>query len=161
MFRRARRRRTKATLPIEVEVQSHRNASRGRLSVAELITLTFSPVSSGSTVLMRGMFFRICHDRTLRGPDSTVLATYTSHTWRLGPRSYREFHCNEPVYLRVRNRDAGGERLGPYEFVRAAEGGLFVNGQCIGTYSPEWDTENTLRHSWHEVTLLSAAAEVA
>jgi hypothetical protein len=124
-----------------------------------LITLTFSPLSSGSPVVIRGLFFRIDRDCALRGPDSTVVATYAPHTWKLGARSFREFHCNNAVYLRVRNRESVRERLGPYDFVRAAEGGLFVQGQCIGTYSPQWDTEDALHQCWHEITLLSAASE--
>ena len=90
-----------------------------------------------------------------------MVATYTPHTWRLGARSFREFHCNNTVYLRVRNREAACEKLGPYEFVRAAEGGLFVQGQCIGTYSPQWDTESASHQCWQEITLLSAANEDA
>ncbi|MGH8211550.1 MAG: hypothetical protein ACREU6_18530 [Steroidobacteraceae bacterium] len=125
-----------------------------------MITLTFSPLSAGSPLLVRGLFFRICGDSTLRGPDSTVVATYTTHTWQVGARSYREFHSNDSVFLRVKKRDARHERLGPYEFLRAAEGALFVNGQRIGTYSPEWNTESALHDCWHEITLLSAATEV-
>jgi len=117
-----------------------------------LITLTFSPLSSGSPIIIRGLFFRIDRDCALRGPDSTMVATYTPHTWRLGARSFREFHCN--------NR-AASEKLGPFEFVRAAEGGLFVQGQCIGTYSPQWDTDGAGHQSWQEITLLSAASETA
>ena len=97
----------------------------------------------------------------MRGPDSTVVATYTPHTWRLGARSFREFHCNNSIYLRVRNRADACEKLGPYDFVRAAEGGLFVQGQCIGTYSPQWETESGANQSWQEITLLSAASEMA
>jgi hypothetical protein len=126
-----------------------------------LITLTFSPLSSGSPVVIRGLFFRIDRECALRGPDSTVVATYTPHTWRLGARSFREFHCNNSIYLRVRNRADACEKLGPYEFVRAAEGGLFVQGQCIGTYSPQWETESGPNQSWQEITLLSAASELA
>jgi len=137
----------------------HRHRARNHRS--RLITLTFSPLSSGSPVIIRGLFFRIDRDCALRGPDSTVVATYTPHTWRLGARSFREFHCNNTVYLRVRNRAAACEKLGPYDFVRAAEGGLFVQGQCIGTYSPQWDTEATPHQCWQEITLLSVANESA
>jgi hypothetical protein len=132
-----------------------------RNQCSRLITLTFSPLSSGSPVVIRGLFFRIDRECALRGPDSTVVATYTPHTWRLGARSFREFHCNNSIYLRVRNRADACEKLGPYEFVRAAEGGLFVQGQCIGTYSPQWETESGSTQSWQEITLLSAASEMA
>jgi hypothetical protein len=132
-----------------------------RNQCSRLITLTFSPLSSGSPVVIRGLFFRIDRECALRGPDSTVVATYTPHTWRLGARSFREFHCNNSIFLRVRNRADACEKLGPYEFVRAAEGGLFVQGQCIGTYSPQWETESGPSQSWQEITLLSAASEMA
>ena len=137
-----------------------RTVAPARNHRSRLITLTFSPLSSGSPIVIRGLFFRIDRDCALRGPDSTMVATYTPHTWRLGARSFREFHCNNTVYLRVRSR-AASEKLGPFEFVRAAEGGLFVQGQCIGTYSPQWDTDNAGHQCWQEITLLSAASETA
>jgi len=121
-----------------------------------LITLTFSPLSADSQVLVRAVFFRICADYTLRGPDNTVVATYTAHTWLLGARNCREFHCNNAVYLRVTGADGSRERLGPYEFLRAAEGALFTQGQCLGSYSPKY-TGVALR-CWHEVALLSSAS---
>jgi hypothetical protein len=52
------------------------------------------------------------------------------------------------------------ERVGPYQFVRAAEGALFVNGKCLGIYSPKWNEESDT-HRWQEVTLLAAAGETA
>jgi hypothetical protein len=125
-----------------------------------LITLTFSPLSAGSQVLVRGAFFRICADSTLRGPESTLVATYAAHMWRLGLRKCREFHCNDSLYLRVTNPAGESERHGPYQFVRVAEGALFVNGTCLGSYSPKWNSEGTSDH-WHEITLLSAQDEPA
>ena len=125
-----------------------------------LITLTFATLAPDSQVLVRAPFFRICADSTLRGPDSTIVATYSAHMWRLGLRSCREFHCNAALYLRVTNQAGQRERLGPYEFVRAAEGALFASGQCLGTYSRRWHAQDTAE-CWQEVTLLSAAAETA
>lgn len=122
-----------------------------------MITLTFSPISTGSQVLVRATFFRICADHTLRGPDSTVVATYTGDTWKLGARSCREFHCNNSVYLRITNADGTRERGGPYELVRAAEGALFTNGRCLGTYSPKWNAGGETP-CWQEVALLSSIA---
>lgn len=105
--------------------------------------------------MVRAAFFRICADATLRGPDSTLVATYAAHMWRLGVRRCREFHCNDSLYLRVKNSEGDQERLGPYQFVRAAEGSLYASGKCLGTYSPKLNTDTT-NHLWHEVTLLSA-----
>jgi hypothetical protein len=123
-----------------------------------MITLTFSPLAAGSQVLVRAPFFRICADSALRGPDGTVVATYASHMWRLGVRTCREFHCSDSLYLRVTNPGGDRERLGPYAFVRAAEGALFVNGVCLGTFSSKWHSESA-SHCWNEITLLSAEAE--
>jgi hypothetical protein len=125
-----------------------------------LITLAFSPLSPGSQVLVRASFFRICADSTLRGPESTLVATYASHVWRLGVRRCREFQCNDMLFLRVRNAGGEQERLGPYQFVRAAEGALFASGKCLGIYSCKWNAENTA-HRWDEVTLLPAGGEAA
>jgi hypothetical protein len=112
-------------------------------------------MSAGSQVLIRAAFFRICCDSALRGPDSTLVASYVSHTWRLGARRYREFHCNDPVYLRVTSSGGDHQRHGPYEHLRVAEGGLFVSGRCIGVHSTNRDAENSV-HPWHEVTMLPA-----
>jgi hypothetical protein len=125
-----------------------------------LITLTFSRASPHAPVSVRAPFFRICADATLRGPDSSIVATYVAHRWRLGQRSCQEFHCSDPVYLRVTNQDGERERLGPYEFVRAAEGSLFTEGRCIGTHFPA-PPGVAEAHCWHEVTLLSVDAEAA
>ena len=120
-----------------------------------MITLTFSPLSAGSQVLVRATFFRICADSTLRGPENTLVATYAAHLWRVGARKCREFHCDEALYLRVTNPDADREQLGPFRFVRAAEGALFASGKCLGVYSPKWHEESPA-HWWREITLLPA-----
>jgi hypothetical protein len=120
-----------------------------------VITLTFSRASPHFPVSVRAKFFRICADSTLRGPDSSVIATYSEHRWKLGTRGCHEFHCSDPVYLRVTDPAGKCERLGPYEFVRAAEGALFTNGRCLGAHSPAWNGQ-VETHCWHEITLLSA-----
>jgi hypothetical protein len=109
-----------------------------------LISLTFT--FSGMPVLVRAAFFRICPDHTLRGPESSVVATYTAYGWQLGARKCREFEARGPVKLRAIASDGLTEHFGPFEIIRAGEGALFANGRCLGTYcgirgsspSPEW-----------------------
>jgi hypothetical protein len=120
-----------------------------------LITLTFSPLSAGSQILVRGTFFRICADSTLRGPESTLVATYAAHLWRVGLRACRDFHCDDSLLLRVRNPEGDQEELGPYQFLRVAEGALFASGKCLGMYSSRWNVESSI-HRWDEITLLAA-----
>jgi hypothetical protein len=122
-----------------------------------MITLTFSPLATGSQVLIRAPFFRICSDSALRGPESTLVASYVSHMWRVGARQFREFHCNDVVYVRVTTPESEHRQHGPYEFLRVAAGGLFVGGRCVGAYSPRSGDEHGVAH-WHEITLLPAAA---
>jgi hypothetical protein len=120
--------------------------------------LTFSRVSSLGAVSVRAAFFRICADSTLRAPDSSVVATFSSRRWRLGKRGCDEFTCTGPVLLRIKRHDGVTERLGPYELVRAAEGALFTQGRCLGTHTvPGMDSTND---SWEEITLLPATEPV-
>jgi hypothetical protein len=119
-----------------------------------VITLTFTPLTPASQVLVRAAFFRICSDSSLRGPDGSIVARY-SNVWHLGARSFREFRCSNSVYLRVTNQDGEREGLGPYDFVRAAEGALFTADQRLAAYSGPWGAS---AHAicWREVALLSA-----
>jgi hypothetical protein len=137
-------------------------AAQGRSPPAggNLVTLTFNRASPHVPVTVRAAFFRICADSTLRAPDSSIVATYVAHKWRLGQRSCHEFHCSDPIYLRVTNQDGERERLGPFEFLRAAEGSLFTDGRCIGTHTPA-RAGVVQTDCWQEVTLLSVAAEAA
>ena len=125
-----------------------------------MITLTFSRASPHFPISVRAVFFRICADSTLRGPDSSVIATYTEHRWKLGKRGCNEFLCTDPVFLRVMDAEGRSEKLGPYEFLRGAEGALFTNGRCLGSHSPTWSGE-LQGNLWHEITLLSANDDTA
>jgi hypothetical protein len=118
-----------------------------------LITLTFSP-QAGSQILVRAPFFRICPDATLRGPESSVVATYMARTWRLGARWCREFHCVDDLYLRVSPADGKQLLHGPYQYLRAAEGALFTGSTCLAIHSSEWNEESG-GVRWNEITLLS------
>jgi hypothetical protein len=123
-------------------------AARDRASV----TLTFSRRAPHNPVSVRAAFFRICADSTLRAPDSSVIATFNERRWILGNKGCSEFTCNGPVFLRITRHDGIKERLGPYEFVRAAEGALFTKGQCLGTHSIPGVGSND--DGWEEITLL-------
>ena len=110
-----------------------------------MISLSFT--LSGVPVFARGAFFRICADRTLRGPGGSLIATYGSLGWRLGGRNYREFEAAGPLFLRAHRADGRAEVMGPYEFVRAGDGALFGRGRCLGSFCanralspgiPEW-----------------------
>jgi hypothetical protein len=119
-----------------------------------LITLTFRPVHGESPVLVRGMHFRICADATLRGPDNVIAASYSDGLWRLGRRQHRAFDCAGPVYLRVTNSDGSHERLGPYDFIKAAEGAIFTQDSCLGIYASRVEGGASIG-LWREITFLS------
>lgn len=119
-----------------------------------MITLTFRPLHGDTSTLARGAYFRICADGTLRGPDNAVTARYADRRWQLGQRHYREFECSGPIYLRVTDREDNRECLGPYDFVRAAEGALFTHQACLGMHSPGGNLESAT-YRWREVALLS------
>jgi hypothetical protein len=121
-----------------------------------LITLTFRPLHGESSVLVRGMHFRICADATLRGPDNAIAARYCERVWQLGPRQYRSFECSGPVYLRVTNSNGSRERVGPYDFIKATEGAIFTHDSCLGLHAPPGDAA-LLAAIWQEIALLSSA----
>jgi len=117
-----------------------------------LISLSFT--LSGTTVYARGAFFRICADQTLRGPDGSLVATYSVHGWRLAGRNYREFEAVGSMFLRAQHVDGRSEVMGPYALVRAGDGMLFEQGRVLGRYC-------TIRaaipgvEEWSEVTFLN------
>ncbi len=119
-----------------------------------MITLTFRPIHGESPVLVRGTYFRICADATLRGPDNSIAASYCDGLWQLGPRLYRAFECGGPVYLRITNSDGSHERIGPYEFVKALEGAIFTHDSCLGTHASATKV-GALMGAWREIAFLS------
>lgn len=120
-----------------------------------MITLTFRPLHSESSVLVRGMHFRICADATLRGPDNAIAARYSERVWQLGARQYRSFECSGPVYLRVTNANGSREHVGPYDFIKATEGAIFTHDSCLGLHASPGDT-GVLTEIWQEIALLSS-----
>jgi hypothetical protein len=104
-------------------------------------------------VLVRGTYFRICADATLRGPDNTIAASYVKGLWQLAHRQHRSFECSGPVYLRLTNSDGRRERIGPYSFIKAADGAIFTPDGRLGRYSDRSDADVSL-HRWLEIALL-------
>ena len=119
-----------------------------------MITLTFRPVHGESPVLVRGMHFRICTDATLRGPDNAIAACYSKGFWQLGQRQHRAFECSGSIYLRVTNADGTRTHLGPYDFVKAAEGAIFTRDSCIGIHSSRTEADMS-SDVWREIAFLS------
>lgn len=119
-----------------------------------MITLTFRAVNGESVMLVRGAYFRICADGTLRGPDNAVAASYTNGLWQLGRRWHRTLECREAVFLRVTTSDGQRECIGPYEYLKVAGGDVFSNDTYLGahwrgaSYLPDGDI-------WTEIALLS------
>lgn len=119
-----------------------------------MITVTFRPLSSESVVLVRGAYFRIYADRTLRGPDNAVTASYSTGLWQLGGKQYRVLEFREAVYLRMTTSYGQRECIGPYECLKVTGGAIFSNDTCLGahtrgnSYFPNTDI-------WQDVALLS------
>jgi hypothetical protein len=118
-----------------------------------MMMLVFRPFFSGSPVQVRGAYFRICADGTLRGPDNDIAASFIEQSWHLARRRFLDFQCATPVYLRVTHQNGEREQLGPFGFLRAAEGALFSAERCLGTHSINWASPNTAA-CWREIVLL-------
>lgn len=120
-----------------------------------MIVLTFRPVIGESPVNVRGAYFRICADATLRGPDNAIAASYSKGLWNLGRRQHRSFECSGSFYLRVTLRDGANQRTGPYDFVKAVEGALFTQNDYLGAFALPPSDINSLE-LWREVAFLPA-----
>ena len=105
-------------------------------------------------VLVRGAYFRICVDGTLRGPDNAVMASYSAGFWQLGRKQYRVLEFREAIYLRMTTSHGQRECIGPYECLEVTGGAIFSNDTYLGahtlgaSYLPDTDI-------WREVALLS------
>ncbi len=119
-----------------------------------MITLTFRPVGSESVILIRGAYFRICADGTLRGPDNAVTASYNAGLWQLGRRQHGTLECREPVYLRVTTSDGQRECIGPYECLKVAGGAIFSNDTYLGAHT-RGESHSSPTDIWKEIALLS------
>ena len=119
-----------------------------------MITLTFRALNGESVMLVRGAYFRICADATLRGPDNAVAASYTNGLWQLGRRWHRMLECREAVYLRVTTSDGQRECIGPYEYLKVARGDIFSNDTYLGAHS-RGESYLPGNDIWKEIALLS------
>ncbi|MGH8294861.1 MAG: hypothetical protein ACRETZ_05065 [Steroidobacteraceae bacterium] len=119
-----------------------------------MITLTFRALGGESVVLVRGTYFRICADGTLRGPDNAVAASYTDGNWQLGRRQHRMLECREAVYMRVTTSDGQRECIGPYESLTVTGGGIFSHDTYLGAHS-RGDAYLPNADIWREIALLS------
>ena len=124
-------------------------------SIQTLITLMFHPERSDSAVLVRGACFRIHSDGTLRGPDNAVSATYTDGLWQLGPRRYQAFECAGPIFLRVTDKDGRRECMGPYDFVKVAEGAVLTHDSWLGAHATRGGLGSPV-DLWREIAFLTA-----
>jgi hypothetical protein len=95
----------------------------------------FVPKRADATVLVRGAYFRICADGTLRGPDNVISATYADGLWELGHRQYAAFECKGPVHLRVTGASTRRECLGPYDSIKVARGAIFTHEGWLGAHA--------------------------
>lgn len=119
-----------------------------------MITLTFRALSGEWVIPVRGAYFRICADGTLRGPDNAIAANYTQGHWQLGRRRNRTLECREALYLRVTTSDGQREYIGPYECLKVTGGAVFSNDTYLGAHTRG---ESYLPQAavWREIALLS------
>jgi hypothetical protein len=113
----------------------------------------FVPKRADPTVLVRGAYFRICADGTLRGPDNAVSANYIDGLWELGHRRYTAFECKGPVHLRVTGVSTRRECLGPYDLVKVVQGAIFSDDNWLGAHASR-GAINAPADLWHEITFL-------
>ena len=125
-----------------------------------MLILTFRPLRSEARTIVRGAFFRICADRTLRGPDNTITATYTNGLWQVRQRPHRSFQCEGEVYLRVTDPDGRHVSAGPYQSVRISQGIIFSGEVRLGTHASH-DESDSAPGLLHIVTLLAAESLAA
>lgn len=120
-----------------------------------MITLSFRPLQNGSAILVRGAYFRICADGTLRGPDNTISARYLDSLWYLGHKRHVSFDCAGPILLRVTNRHGQRERIGPYDSIRTANGTIFTGDNCLGVHAVRDEPGSAMFDVWQEVSFLA------
>lgn len=120
-----------------------------------MITLAFRSVVTEVVVLVRGVYFRICADGTLRAPDNTVTAKYAEGIWLLGQRPHRILECREPVYLRVTHGNGSRESVGPYQSLTVTGGAIFSDQTYLGAHATHRDPAAGRSEIWREIAILS------
>ena len=107
-------------------------------------------------MVVRGAYFRICADGTLRGPDNTITARYSDGLWRLGPKRHTSFECAGPVYLRVTNSRGERECMGPYPSIRAADGAIYSQETRLGVHAVRAQFGSEAIEVWLEISLVTS-----
>jgi hypothetical protein len=120
-----------------------------------VITLAFRPLQGELAVLVRGAYFRICADGTLRAPDNSVSAKYADGVWLLGQRQHRTVECRDPVYLRVTHENGRRDCTGPHEGLRVAGGAIFSEHAYLGAHAPHHEPYTALSEIWREIAILT------
>ncbi|MGC8521587.1 MAG: hypothetical protein ACP5PN_06940 [Steroidobacteraceae bacterium] len=119
-----------------------------------MITLTFKAFGSDSMTFVRGTYFRICADGTLRGPDNAIAASYSEGLWQVARQRHRAFECRAAIYLRVTGSDGQRRSIGPYAGLRVSGGELYANDTYLGAHGPI--TSGAAQADiWREIALLS------
>jgi hypothetical protein len=119
-----------------------------------VITLTFRALSNDSMIFVRGTYFRICADATLRGPDNAVAANYTDGLWHVARKQHRVLECRAAVYLRVTTPDGRRKSIGPYEHLKVTGGEIFSNDTYLGAHTRK-ESRLPQIDLWSEIALLS------
>jgi hypothetical protein len=120
-----------------------------------LITLTFRPVHGETPVLIRGAYFRVGADGTLRGPHNDIVARYRNSQWHLPSGPHRMFDCVGPALLRIVNSNGEATNFGPCQFIKAAEGAIYTDAGrvAIADFRGELASSDDRRQ---EVVILSS-----
>lgn len=108
-----------------------------------MIILAFRAVRSESRTIVRGAYFRVCADRTLRGPDNSVAAVYATGLWQVRGRPHRSFECEGEVYLRATDSDGRYVSAGPYQSVRFSQGVIFSGEVRLGAHASANESGST------------------
>lgn len=119
-----------------------------------MIKFSFRPLRGESPLLIRGAFFRICGDGSLRGPDNEIVAMYSAGIWRLCRRDYRSFECIGPVRLRCTRSEGVSEELGPFDSLSSSRGAIFAREVCLGAHARPGEIDPG-GQCWREVVFLS------
>ncbi len=119
-----------------------------------MITLTFKAFGSDSMTFVRGTYFRICADGTLRGPDNAIAASYSEGLWQVARQRHRAFECRAAIYLRVTGSDGQRRSIGPYAGLRVSGGELYANDTYLGAHGPI-TSGAAQAEIWREIALLS------
>lgn len=109
-----------------------------------------------SRVVIRGAYFRICADGTLRGPDNGIVSRYADGLWQLRRGWHRAFDCNGPVFIRVANSDGRREQAGPYPLIKVTGGAIFVNESCLAVHDSQ-QAAASMDSVCREIAFLSGA----